>query len=78
MLSFFIKYYKQKAFERRRNEGKRLYKISILEQQLLMLEYAEVRPQLNDAQNNILSSYEYKLKGTIIRSIVRWVEERQV
>lgn len=70
-----IRYGKQKAAERRLKEELLLNKISGLEQKLFLAECPVIRSQLRSAQNELLSYYEYKLQGTIIRSRARWVED---
>ena len=70
-----IKYSKEKAFERRRKEKALLLQIAYLEHQLFFTDSDETRSQLKIAQTALLSYYDYKLQGTIIRSRVRWVEE---
>ncbi|PIK36905.1 pol-like protein [Apostichopus japonicus] len=73
--SVSMKYSKDKAKERRLKETDLLSKISDLECQLFQNECPNIRAKLRNAQTELLTFYDYKLKGTIIRSRARWVEE---
>lgn len=59
--------------ERHFTEELIVQKIPVLEQRLSGS--MNVRSQLKAAQNDLLSYYDYKRKGTIIRSWARWIEE---
>ncbi|PIK46310.1 pol-like protein [Apostichopus japonicus] len=70
-----IKYSKLRAKERRGKERELIDGIAVLEQQLYTAESPEIRSQRKATQCELLSYYSYKLRGTIIRSRGRWVEE---
>lgn len=70
-----INYSKEKARERRRNEVGLTNRISLLEQQLYISDSDHFRTCLKNAQAELRLFYEYKLQGTIIRSLEKWVEK---
>ena len=70
-----IRYSKQKARERRKKESELLLNISRLEQELFLKVSADTRSQLNELRNDLLSYYNCKLQGTIIRLRARWMEK---
>ena len=49
--------------------------ISALKQQSFFTPSASIRSQLKEANLKLLDYYDFKLRGTIIRSRARWVEE---
>lgn len=80
MLKFNIRktsmtFSKDRAKERRAKEHDLINKIAELEQQLYLEESANVRSRFKEAHNELMLLYDYKLRGTIIRSRARWVEE---
>ncbi|KAJ8034410.1 hypothetical protein HOLleu_21234 [Holothuria leucospilota] len=72
---FSMAYSKEKAKLRRRREYELLKIILSLEQQLFFNPSASVSSQLKNANFELLDYYDFKLRGTIIRSKARWVED---
>ncbi|KAJ8047357.1 hypothetical protein HOLleu_06338 [Holothuria leucospilota] len=70
-----MKFAKERAKEMRLKEKKLIQKIADLEQQFYVNRSPVIHTQLREAQNDLLLYYEYKLKGTMIRSRARWVED---
>ena len=70
-----IRFSKEKARKRRHEESLLIEKIASLEHELFHLDSAGTRARLCEARNELLLYYDHKLRGTIVRSRARWVEQ---
>ncbi|KAJ8035081.1 hypothetical protein HOLleu_22179 [Holothuria leucospilota] len=73
--NYSMAYAKEKARKRRLKENELLKIISTLEQQIYVNPSASVNSQLKEARLELLDYYDFKLRGTIISSRARWVED---
>ncbi|KAJ8030142.1 LINE-1 reverse transcriptase-like [Holothuria leucospilota] len=73
--AYSIQYSKRKAAARRKQEKEVLREISFLESSYYLNGSQESFDRLNDARARLETLYNYKLKGIIIRSRARWVEQ---
>ncbi|KAJ8038035.1 hypothetical protein HOLleu_19003 [Holothuria leucospilota] len=72
---FSVRYSKKKAATRKKQEEDLLKEIAGLERTYYNLQIPENLKKLNDARLKLDTLYNYKLRGIIVRSRSRWVEQ---
>lgn len=72
---FTVAYSKNRAKERRKSERDLLKEISHLERDLYSSHSDYTRNKLLEARSKLQAIYDFKIRGIIVRSRARWVEE---